>query len=105
MEIQQLASKLSDAKFELQLAHSHGAMVNQRKEGLRNILENNLDEILRALDFAAKAEEKIKVLEIEVQDADDELDEKDDEIKELKEQLAALQTKAPARKGKSKGGE
>ena len=103
MEIQQLASRLSDAKFELELAHSHGAMVSRKKESLRNVLENNLDEILKALEFAAEADKKIQALEAEVVDADSELDEKDDEIRQLKEQLAGK--KPAAKKGKSGGGE
>lgn len=105
MEIQQLASKLSDAQFELKVAIAHGAKINQAKESLRNVLQNNIDEILKALDFAAKAEQQIKVLEVEIANADSELDEKDDEIANLKAEIEELKNtkSAPKKKGSAKG--
>ena len=66
-------------------AKTRGFMVNQETEKMRNILVNNLDDILAALDVAIKAEEKIARLVIEIENADAELAEKDDEIKALKE--------------------
>ena len=85
MTIKELKQTLDDQAFALKKAKTRGFMVNQETEKMRNILVNNLDDILAALDVAIKAEEKIARLVIEVENADAELAEKDDEIKALKE--------------------
>ena len=85
MTIKELKQTLDDQAFAMKKAKTRGFMVNQETEKMRNILVNNLDDILAALDVAIKAEEKIARLVIEVENADAELAEKDDEIKALKE--------------------
>ncbi len=102
MKIQQLASELSDAKFDLEVAISHGAMVNRRKEMLRNLLENRLPDIMEALDNAAKLEQTNEALSREVEDSDAELQEKDQEIKELREKLEEAEAAVAKKTGKKK---
>lgn len=97
MTIQQLASQLSDAKFDYECARSKGTMIPRHREILRNVLETDLDEIMKALEFAANAEKQIEVLTQEIEDADAELALQDKEIKELKAALEAT-AKKPAKK-------
>ena len=85
MTIKELKQTLDDQAFALKKAKTRGFMVNQETEKMRNILVNNLDDILAALDVAIDAEERIARLVVEVESADAELAEKDDEIKVLKE--------------------
>lgn len=85
MTIKELKQTLDDQAFALKKAKTRGFMVNQETEKMRNILVNNLDDILAALDVAIDAEERIARLVVEVESADAELAEKDDEIKALKE--------------------
>lgn len=85
MTVKELKQTIEEQEFALKKAKTRGFMVNQETEKMRNILVNNLDDILAALDVAIKAEEKIARLVIEVENADAELAEKDDEIKALKE--------------------
>ena len=101
MKIQQIASMLNDAKFDLDVAISHGAKINQKREALRNVLENCFGDIMEVLNAAADLEHRVDVLTVEVNDADRELDEKDDEIKTLKAQIEELKAQ-PARKKKEK---
>ena len=85
MTIKELKQTLDDQAFALKKAKTRGFMVNQETEKMRNILVNNLDDILAALNVAIDAEERIARLVVEVESADAELVEKDDEIKALKE--------------------
>ena len=85
MTIKELKQMLEEQAFALKKAKTRGFMVNQETEKMRNILVNNLDDILAALDVAIDAEERIARLVVEVESADAELAEKDDEIKALKE--------------------
>lgn len=85
MTIKELKQTLDDQAFAMKKAKTRGFMVNQETEKMRNILVNNLDDILAALDVAIDAEERIARLVVEVESADAELAEKDDEIKALKE--------------------
>ena len=102
MEINELKTKLEDAKFSLDSARSKGVMITARQESMKNILYNNADAIIEALKFAADAEKQVKVLELEIDDADAELDEKDALIRELKAHIAELEDGAPANKTKKK---
>lgn len=97
MNIKELRDKLSEQAFNLEKAKSRGMMVNQETERMRNLLVNNLDGIMEALDYAVGAEEKIERLTVEVESADAELLDKDDEIAELKAKL-----EKPAKKAKAK---
>ena len=95
MQITELRDKIAAQAFTMRKAQSRGTMVSQETERMKNILMNNLDEIIEALNVAADAEEKIARLTVEIMSADEELQEKDDEIKELK---AAAEKKGPAAK-------
>lgn len=88
MTIKELKQTLDDQAFALKKAKTRGFMVNQETEKMRNILVNNLDDILAALDVAIDADERISRLVVEIESADAELIEKDDEISSLKEELA-----------------
>ena len=96
--INDLINKIRDEAFQLKLAKSSGTRsdIAERKERMKNILLNNVDAIVEALSTAAEAEERIKLLETELDDADKELDEKDALIRELKSGSQG--------KGKKKGG-
>ena len=85
MTVKELKQTIEEQAFALKKAKTRGFMVNQETEKMRNILVNNLDDILAALDVAIDAEERIARLVVEVESADAELAEKDDEIKVLKE--------------------
>lgn len=85
MTVKELKQTIEEQAFALKKAKTRGFMVNQETEKMRNILVNNLDDILAALDVAIDAEERIARLVVEVESADAELKEKDDEIKALKE--------------------
>lgn len=87
MTINELKQKLDDQAFAMEKAKTRGFMVNQETEKMRNILVNNLDDILVALDVAIDAEERISRLVVEIESADAELAEKDDEIAALKAKL------------------
>ena len=85
MTVKELKQTIEEQAFALKKAKTRGFMVNQETEKMRNILVNNLDDILAALGVAIDAEELIARLVVEVESADAELAEKDDEIKALKE--------------------
>lgn len=81
--MKELYEKIRDAAFNCRKAISNGIMTNQNVERMKNILYNNLDGIEEALKFAAEAEGKIKVLEVELADAESELDEKTKELRAM----------------------
>lgn len=87
MTVKELKQTIEEQAFALKKAKTRGFMVNQETEKMRNILVNNLDDILAALDVAIDAEERIARLVVEVESADAELVEKDDEIAALKAKL------------------
>ena len=84
IDITALRKKLEDHRFRWNHAKSNGIKVMQETEVMRNILLNNLDEIIDALKIAESADEQVKMLEAEVASADAELKELDDEIKRLR---------------------
>ena len=83
MEIKELYTKISDQNFRRKRVIANtsapGAVIEQTK----NVLYNNVDAIEEALKFAAEAEQKIAVLETELNDAERELKEQDERINEL----------------------
>lgn len=85
----ELAKTLSDAAFKYRNAVRNRIMVNQEQERLKNILINNLDDIVEALEEAGKADEKIRMLETEIEDADAELAELDKQLKEARKPAPA----------------
>ena len=97
MTIRELRDSLSEQAFALNKARTRGMMVSQETEKMRNLLVNNLDEIMKALDTAIGAEQKIERLTVEIESADAELQDKDDEIAELRAKL-----EKPKGKGKAK---
>ena len=74
MDIKALSTKISDHAFAFRKAMANGVMVNRQIEATKNILYNNFDEIEEALRYAAEAEGKIKLLDLELNDAELELD-------------------------------
>lgn len=85
MDIKALYQKISEQNFRLRRVlgntNAPGAAIEQTK----NVLYNNAAAIEEALAYAADAEKKIQILEVELDDAERELDEKDKLIKELSE--------------------
>lgn len=94
MNLKELRERIAGQAFTLQKAKTRGFMVNQETERMRNTLMNSVDEIIEALEYAEKAEERITRLTIEVESADAELQEKDDEIAALKKKPAGKRAKA-----------
>ena len=90
MSIAELKSKITEQQFRLKGAQSRGMMVAQETERMRNLLVNNLDDIVVALSKAVDAEKQIEVLNVEIESADAELQEKDEEIRALKEELESM---------------
>lgn len=97
-DINELYTKISEQAFRWNHARSNGMMVNQETERLKNIVINNINNIVEALKYAAEASEKMAILEAELDAADEELKELDDKIKELQNAAASK----PAAKGKTK---
>ena len=83
MTNKELYEKISDQRFTMRRGISNSMNHAAFYEQMKNILLNNLDQIVDALQYAAEAEAKINVLELELNDAERELDEKDKQIKEL----------------------
>lgn len=98
IDITELRTKLEEQAFRLHSAQSNGIMVNQETERTKNVLLNNLGEIITALKAAEGAAEQINELEAEVASADAELKELDDEIKKLR----AGAGKQPVKNNKAK---
>lgn len=82
VNVKELIGKLGDQVFAVKIAD--GLVKNRERETLKNLLVNNAEQIMEALSLAAEAEEKIALLEQELDDADKELDEKEAEIQSLK---------------------
>ena len=83
MDIKELYIKISDQNFRRKRVIANTAAPGAVIEQTKNILYNNVDAIEEALKFAAEAEQKIAVLETELNDAERELKEQDERIKEL----------------------
>ena len=86
IDMKELKAKIEEQVFRFRKAKSTGMLINQETERTKNVLLNNVDGIIEALDYAIGAEEKIERLTVEIESADAELQEKDDEIAELKKQ-------------------
>ena len=96
MTYKELYEKIRDYAFTARKNIENGILVTRQVETMKNVLYNNLEDIEAALKFAAEAEEKMLLLETELDDAERELDEKDDEIKKLKAGSGTKKTKTPA---------
>ena len=81
----------------LRKAKATGVTVNYEKERLKNVLFNHADEILEAMAMADEAEEKIKILNLQLDDSEKDLADVEKELKELKAKAAGKpKTKAGA---------
>lgn len=96
MTYKELYEKIRDVAFTARKNIQNGIMVTRQVETVKNVMYNNLGDIEAALKFAAEAEEKMMLLETELDDAEKELDEKDDEIKRLKAGSSAKKSKTAA---------
>lgn len=75
MEIKELYEKIRDNAFTMRRGLANSVSHSQIIERMKNILYNNLTEIEAALKYASEAADKIKILELELDDAERELDE------------------------------
>lgn len=98
INIQELLRKIEDQEYVVRSAKVSGFMVDRETEKLKNIIMNNLPDIIGALKMLAEYSERVKELEADLSSADAELKELDDEIKKLRDAAASK----PAAKGKTK---
>lgn len=101
MDMKKMVKDVQDQAFRLRNAESTGMLVRDERERMKNVLFNYKDEILEALAMADEADEKIKVLELQLDDSDKELAELEKELKELKaapngKNVAGKRDKTPA---------
>ena len=75
MDIKALYEKISEQNFRLKRVLGNSSAPGGVIEQTKNILYNNTNDIEEALKYAVDAEKKIKVLELELSDAERELDE------------------------------
>lgn len=75
MDRKALYEKISDLNFNLKRVLGNTSAPGGMIEQAKNILYNNIDAIEESLKYAADAEMQIKVLELELSDAERELDE------------------------------
>ena len=74
-DLKELYEKIRDIAFSTRRAIENTATPGRHIDIAKNVLYNNMDAIEYALKYAAEAEKKIKVLELELSDAERELDE------------------------------
>jgi len=72
---QELYEKIRDLAFSTRRALGNTAAPIPHIDRAKNILYNNMDAIEQGLKFAAEAEKEIKLLEVELADAEREIDE------------------------------
>ncbi len=84
MEIKQLIQEVGDQAFRLKNAKETGIMVRDEQERMKNVLLNNVDAIMEALSVAAEADEQIKILNLQLDDAEQDLKDAEAELKKLK---------------------
>ena len=75
MGYKELYEKIRDMAFTVRHGINNTSTPLRFVEQAKNILYNNMDDIEKALKFAAEAGKKIQVLELELNDAERELDE------------------------------
>lgn len=74
-DYKELYEKIRDMAFAVRNGIANTAAPMRFVEQAKNVLYNNMDGIEAALKFAADAQDQIKVLELELSDAERELDE------------------------------
>lgn len=80
--MKELLIRIDDQMFRLNRAKANNILVNQEVERTKTILYHHAAQILEALRLAVEAEEKIALLEAELNDAEAELSEMDKRMKE-----------------------
>jgi hypothetical protein len=75
MELKELYEKIRSQNFNMRKGISNSVNHTPFIEQTKNVLFNNTDAIEEALKYAVEAEQKIKVLEVELNDAEAEIDE------------------------------
>lgn len=75
MDVKVLYEKISEQNFRLKRVLGNTSAPGGMIEQTKNVLYNNIDAIEEALKYASDAEKQIKVLELELSDAERELDE------------------------------
>ena len=98
MDMKQMVKDVQDQAFRLRNAESTGMLVREERERMKNVLFNYKDEILEAIAIADEADEKIKVLELQLDDSDKELAELEKELKALQNGKNLAVTKPPLAK-------
>lgn len=74
VDMKKLETELKDAQLKYENANRRKSGVAQAKETLKNLLLNNLDNIVGCLGRLAKSEEEVACLQVALDDADAELD-------------------------------
>lgn len=98
INIQELLRKIESQEYVVRSAKVSGFMVERETDKLKNIIINNLPDIIGALKMLAEYSERVKELEADLSSSDAELKELDDEIKKLRNAAASK----PVAKGKTK---
>ena len=86
IDVTELRKKIEDQLFRWNNAKSNGTMVNQETERMKNILLNNVGDIVVALRACENSAQQIAELEAEIDSADAELKVQDEELKKLRKQ-------------------
>lgn len=74
MDYKGLYEKIRDMAFNVRKGINNTAVPMRYVEQAKNVLYNNMDDIEAALKYASDAEHQIKVLELELADAEREID-------------------------------
>ena len=75
MEIKELYEKIRSQNFNMRKGMANSVNHTQFIEQTKNVLFNNTDAIEEALKYAVEAEQQIRLLEVELNDAEAEIDE------------------------------
>lgn len=98
MDIKKIITEIENQQMKIRKAKATGVNLNNERERMKNILFAHTDEILEALAMADESEEKIKILNLQLDDSERDLSEVEKELKELK--AKAAETPEKQRKAK-----
>ena len=93
MDIKTIITEIENQKMKIRKARATGVNLNNERERMKNILLTHTDEILEALAMADESEEKIKILNLQLDDSERDLSEVEKELKELKAKTASVPEK------------
>ena len=93
MDIKTIITEIENQKMKIRKARATGVNLNNERERMKNILLTHTDEILEALAMADESEEKIKILNLQLDDSERDLSEVEKELKELKAKVAVTPEK------------